>query len=295
MDTASANDETILGNDSLLGRDRPVAVITGASSGLGEEYAWQLAAAGYDLLLVARRETVLQKLQAAIEATYGIRSEPFRCNLAIPSDLARLEERIARIAALEFMVNNAGFGFDSAFPNVDIEQQCTMVQVHCIATLRLSQAALRIMCARRKGYLINVSSIAAMTFGTSVAQYCATKAYVLSLSRSLWGDAKPYGVNVQALCPGFVHTGFHATETMKGFDKSKMPGFLWLTSRYVVRKSLAAVRKKNCRDVSIPSLRYKLLALLFRMPFSSILIRALYAKRDAARKSETPLAPEQTV
>lgn len=256
-----------------------MAVITGASSGLGEEYAWQLADAGYDLLLVARRDSLLHKLQTQIELTYGIRSEPFACDLSDPAELLRLEERIAEIDNLEFLVNNAGFGCDSTFPTANVELLDAMLHIHCLATMRLCQAAMKIMCPRKKGCIINVSSIAALMFGTGAAQYGATKAYVLNFSRSLWCDARPHGVNVQALCPGLVHTGFHDSGTMKSFNMSKTPGFLWLNAKYVVRKSLAGIRRRKCRDVCIPSLRYKLIAALLQMPFTTPIIRAVYGKR----------------
>ncbi len=151
--------------------------------------------------------------------------------------------------------------------------------------MRISGAGMRVMRARKKGYIINVSSIAAFLYGTGVAQYSATKAYVLTFTRSIACDAKRHGIHVQALCPGFIHTGFHTTETMRGFDKSKTPGISWLSPKFVVRKSLASVRGKNPPAVYVPSLRHKLAAMIFNAPFADPLIRLLAVRRAVARKN----------
>ncbi|MDR1290495.1 MAG: SDR family NAD(P)-dependent oxidoreductase, partial [Planctomycetaceae bacterium] len=214
--------------------ERPLAVITGASSGLGREFANQLAADGYDLLLVARRGNLLEAIKSEIESQYGVRVEVFVCDLSQPDELRRLELRIEGERLLEFMVNNAGFGFSGTFPDVDSDLEESMIRVHVIALMRLSRAALVPMCKRKRGFVINLSSVAAYLSGANSAEYMATKSYVLSFSKCLQCDVRKNGVRVQALCPGFTHTGFHSTETMKGFQKDKTPSIAWLKADYVV-------------------------------------------------------------
>lgn len=269
-----------------IGADRPVAAITGASSGLGAEFAHQLAAQGFDLLLVARRSGKLEELKNKLESKYGILVEPFVADLSKDDDLARLVERVSSIENLEYMVNNAGFGLQHKFPDVDIEAELDMLKVHCIATLRLSHAALGPMCKRNNGYIINLASVAAFLFGMAAAEYYATKAYILSFSRSLQCDLSGRGVRVQALCPGFVKTGFHDTNEMSRFEKGNIPGFLWIPSDYVVRTSLKSVRKKPGKSVCIPSMRYKFIVAFLMSPFSGPLIE--WMSRWRGRKIPDP-------
>lgn len=257
---------------NIIGNNRPVAAITGASSGLGKEFASQLAAQGYDLLIVARRKDKLDILKESLESKYGVSIEPFIADLSKDEELKTVVDRISGIESLEFMVNNAGYGLQHKFPNVDIEAEVNMVKVHCIATLRLSHAALEPMCKRKKGYIVNLSSVAAFLFGMAAAEYYATKAYILSFSRSLQCDVRERGVNVQALCPGFVKTGFHDTNEMSRFDKGNIPGIFWIPAEYVVRTSLKSVLKKNNKSVCIPSLRYKFAAAFLKSPFAAPVI-----------------------
>lgn len=249
-----------------LGRERPVAVVTGASSGLGSEFARQLAAAGYDLLLTARRNELLESLRREIVETRPVIVEIFPCDLTDTEELARLEARLGTVERFEFLVNNAGFGTRSCFPDVDLRQFEAMQQLHCTVPLRLAEAALQTMCRQRRGSIVNVASLAGFLFNSGVSQYCATKAYLLSLSRSMQCDVRCYGVKIQALCPGLVHTGFHATESMRQYDKSRSNPFLWLTAEYVVRSSLRALQKRRHRVVCIPSFRYKLIRWLLCNP-----------------------------
>jgi short-subunit dehydrogenase len=262
----------------------PLAVITGASDGLGKEFARQLAAEGYNLLIVARREYLLNEVKADLEAKYGVHVEPMVCDLAQTEDVKRLEDRIEKEETLEFVVNNAGFGVIDVFPNVNPDREEEMIQVHDIALMRLARAALVPMCKRKKGFIINLSSISAFLHGPGTAEYSATKAYVLMFSKSLQCDVRKYGVRVQALCPGLTHTGFHSTESMKSFEKGKTPGILWLTAEYVVRTALRSIRRTK-RVVCIPSFRYKLILALLCNPIGSMISEAVYAQRVKRKKN----------
>jgi len=253
---------------------KKLAAVTGASDGLGKEFARQLAAEGYDLLVIARRPTLLEKLKADLESQYGIQVEPIVCDLSKPDELKSLEDRLENEESLEILVNNAGFGLTDAFPNVDPDKEEAMIRVHVTATMRLSRAALVPMCKSKKGYVINLSSVAAFLFGSNSAEYIATKAYILSFSKSLQCDVNRYGVRVQALCPGFTHTGFHSVEAMKAFDKGATPRWLWLSAEFVVRTSLRSIRRTR-RVVCVPSFRYKLILALVCNPVAQTLMAYL--------------------
>ena len=250
---------------------KKLAAITGASDGLGREFAWQLAADGYNLLVIARRGHLLDELKSAIEAKYNVQVEPIVCDLSKPDELKRVEERLEKEESLEVLVNNAGFGLGTTFPDVDVDAEESMIRLHVIALMRLSRAALVPMCKRKKGYVINLSSVAAFLHGENAAEYSATKAYVLSFSKSLQCDVRKHGVRVQALCPGFTHTGFHSTESMSFFKKSATPKWLWLSAERVVRTSLNSIRRTS-RVVYIPSLRYKLIRALLCNPIGSLIL-----------------------
>ena len=248
----------------------PLAVVTGASEGLGKEFARQLAAEGYNLLVIARRGQLLEELKADLEKEYRISVETLVCDLSKSDELKRVEDRLEKEESLEVLVNNAGFGLGDAFPDIDPDAHETMIRLHVIALMRLSRAALVPMCQRKRGYVINLSSVAAFLYGGNSAEYCATKAYVLSFSKSLQCDVRKYGVRVQALCPGFTHTGFHATESMSFFNKGATPKWLWLSAERVVRTSLHSIRRTSW-VVCIPSLRYKLIRALLCNPIGNLI------------------------
>jgi len=238
---------------------KSLAVVTGASSGLGMNFARQLAATGCDLMLIARRKEVLDSLKVELETQYSISVESVQADLSKLDDIRMVEEKIQNSPRVLYMVNNAGFGVEGVFPDIDVEKNTEMITVHCTATLRFSRAAMFPMRENRKGYIINLASVAAFLASYGAANYCATKAFVVSFSRSLQCDAAPHGIHVQALCPGFVRTGFHDAETMKGTPiKEGVPNFCWLQADWVVRKSLNQVRKTAFRRVTyIPSVLYK--------------------------------------
>ncbi len=176
-----------------------VALITGASSGLGAVFARHLAAKGYDLVLVARREERLAALAAELQQQYSISVEILVADLARPADVERVEGRIAGIEDLDVLVNNAGFGTTGRFAEVDLAKSVAMVEVHVVASMRFCRAALPGMIARRRGALINVSSVAAFAPLPGNANYAASKAYVLTFSKALHAELRESGIKVQAL------------------------------------------------------------------------------------------------
>ena len=256
--------------------DSRTALVTGASSGLGEVFARRLAARGYNLLLTARREERLDKLRGELEAEHSITAEVFVADLAKAEDVDRLVRRIDSIDSLDMLVNNAGFGTAGNFAEVDIEGQADMIQVHVVAAVRLARAALPAMIARGTGAIVNVSSVAGFLTGGGSVTYCATKAYLTSFSQSLHVELKGTGVRVQALCPGFVYTGFHDTPALETFERSQIPKFLWMSADYVVSNSFKALQKN--RVICIPSWKYRLIVALVTNPLTSGVLRVYYQR-----------------
>lgn len=257
------------------------AYITGASAGLGAEFARQLAARGYHLVLVARRLERLETLAAELAQKHNIRAEAFAADLANADDVARLAERLARDEDLALLVNNAGFGLGGPFAEAEIERQAEMLQVHVSAAMRLIRAALPGMIARRAGNIINVSSLAAFIPRGGSAIYGASKAFLNSFSEALQMELQDTGVRVQALCPGFTYTEFHdVREVAQNFKRSEIPRFFWQNADEVVRASLAALGSE--RVIVIPGWRNHLLKFMSQ---NRLILSLLLAWRQARRRS----------
>lgn len=236
-----------------------LAVITGASSGLGVEFARLAAADGYSTLLVARRHDRLNALAGTLEHRYGTSSSVLAADLADPADVDRL---ITRLEAEDvgLLINNAGFGLLGRFPDQPAAEVESMLAVNVTALTRLTRAVLPRMTSRDRGMVLNVASMAAFQPGPMMAAYYASKAYVLSLSEALWAEMEGSGVTVTALCPGLVPTEFQARA---GMDSLKA-----LRSAMVPRLDPASVAHAGYRGVKagrrvvIPGAAYRLMAAL---------------------------------
>jgi short-subunit dehydrogenase len=184
------------------------ALITGASSGIGAGFAHRLGHAGYDLLLVARRRDRLVALAQQIEHGAGVSVEVLAADLAQPHELELVEERVKGDPALEMLVNNAGFAVNSRFQQTDPALLETMIQLHVVAVMRLTGAALLRMLARDRGTIVNVSSTSAFLAdpGSIFNTYAATKAFVIAFTVGLQEDIRGTGVRLQALCPAWTRT-----------------------------------------------------------------------------------------
>jgi len=230
------------------------ALITGASSGLGGDFAHQLAARGADLVLVARDRAALEEIAARLRADHRVEIEVLVADLVDDEGLESVAERLSDPERpIGILVNNAGFGLDLDFAANDFTDEQRHLNLHVRATMRLSHAALNAMLGRGSGRIINVASVAAfMPRGT----YGAVKAWIVSFSR--WANAvyAPRGVTVTAVCPGFTHTNFHARLGLAPGHEG-IPAFLWLDASDVVREALRDAAQGKA--VSIPSLRYKIL------------------------------------
>ncbi len=232
---------------------RGTALITGASSGIGAAYARALAARGYDLILVARREARLRQLAQEVEARYGVHAEVLTADLTTAEGITRVAEAIRAEAKLVFLINNAGFGTKGFFFQTDVERQEAMVRIHVIAPLRLTHAALPAMVEARRGAIVNVASVAAFSPTAGHATYTGVKAFLVNFSEGLHEEVEEYGVRVQALCPGYTRTEF---QKASGVPSKGIPDFLWLSPEAVVAQSLHDLEVG--RVVSIPGWQYRL-------------------------------------
>jgi short-subunit dehydrogenase len=245
-----------------------LALITGASSGIGAEFARLLAARGYDLALSARRGDRLTALGEELAGRHGVKYETVVADLSGEQGIATMEARL-RQGDVDLLVNNAGFGIGKKFAHADLAGQQAMVNVHMVAPMRLMRAALPAMIERRRGGVINVASLAAFLTLPGNANYCATKAYLMRFSLTVDAEVRGKGVSVQALCPGFVTTEFHDEQERVGMDR-RGPAFMWLPAAYVVGQSLAAYDRR--KSLVVPGFGYKLVYWLAKTGLPDALI-----------------------
>ncbi|NKG19365.1 SDR family NAD(P)-dependent oxidoreductase [Paeniglutamicibacter terrestris] len=239
-------------------RSRGTALITGATAGLGAEFCTQLAAAGHDLVIVARDELRLEELAARLHARFAIHVEVLGADLTTAVGTTAVAERIsAEPSPISVLVNNAGFGLLGNFADNDLEAELGHLYIHNQAPLTLMHAALNAMGASGGGRIINVASVAAFTPRGS---YSAAKSLIVNFSR--WANVfyKDRGISVTALCPGFVRTEFH---DRMGANKAAIPTWGWLDAARVVREGLSA--SEAGKSVSIPSKRYRFVIGLSRL------------------------------
>src|SRR3954453_8241979 len=229
------------------------ALVTGASSGIGEALARQLAERGDDLVLVARNEGRLQALADDLGRHYGIKTEVIAADLSNDGQLATVEKRVRDDQQpIDLLVKNAGFGSSGRFSEMPIDGEVNEVELNVVALVRLTPAALEQMLARRQGAVLNVGSVAGFQPAPTSATYAATKAFVASFSQAIHEEVKASGVKVSCLCPGFTRTRFHERAEM---EPSKIPGPLWLDADDVARAGIAGVDKNMA--VIVPGAAYK--------------------------------------
>lgn len=235
------------------------AVITGASSGLGETFARKLAARGYGLLLAARRVQRLEALKAELEKQHAVELDCFPCDLSKPAEAEGLAARIESGATPDLLVNNAGFGTLGFFHETDYARQVEMVNLHVLATMRLTRAVLPGMIRRGSGAVINVSSVAGFWRSGGNVSYCATKGWMNDFTEGLRIELDLLGspVKVQALCPGFTYTEFH---DVLGVDRNRVPRWLWMDAGEVVEASLRGL--ESGKLFVIPGWQYRIGAAL---------------------------------
>ena len=262
---------------------RGLAVVTGASAGIGRAFAQRLAGRGYDLLLVARDRARLDALRAGLIERHGVAVECFPADLARDDEVTRLIERLRRAPALVLLVNNAGFGTSGLLVDIDPARQSEMLHLHVLAPMRLSQAVLPLFRHERGGAIINVASVAAFAVSAGHVNYCASKTYLLAFSDGLAAEVAGTGVRVQALCPGFTRSEFHARAEL---DDTAIPRWLWMSTDAVVEASLRQLERGG-PVLCVPGFRYRLAVGLLRLlprPLAVRLARRRARLSSAARR-----------
>jgi short-subunit dehydrogenase len=235
------------------------ALITGATAGIGAEFARQLAALGYDLVIVARDIPRLTALASELSQSHGVEVEVLSADLLDEAQVVIVENRLrARASPIDYLVNNAGFGLKGEFDEKTIDEELSQFDILARVPLRLTHAALEQMLPRQTGTVLTVSSIAGFA---GLGSYAAVKSWSIVFTR--W--ANPYyrarGVTFTALTPGFVRTEFHARIDVT--RESMAASWLWLDAPFVVRRALKDAARG--RAISIPSARYRVIAWLARL------------------------------
>lgn len=235
------------------------ALVTGASSGIGEQLARRLAAGGCHLVLVARTVDALERLAGELSAAHGVDAEVLPADLTTEDGVAAVEGRLADGGGppVDLLVNNAGYGTAGQFFELDPVRVAGEVRLNVLALVRLSSAAVPGMVARGGGAVLNVSSMTGLQPIPNMATYAATKAFVTSFSESLHEELRGRGVTVTALLPGFTRTNFQARS---GLGRSRIPGFVWMDASRVADDALAATAAG--RAICIPGGAWKAIAAL---------------------------------
>ncbi|WP_291156947.1 SDR family NAD(P)-dependent oxidoreductase [Gemmatimonas sp. UBA7669] len=244
---------------------RSLAVVTGATAGIGHVFAQRLAAAGHDLLLVARDAERLRDVCQALQAEWSVQAEAFVADLSTDEDIARLAERLrvesnGTTGRQMVLVSNAGFGTRGTIITADPDKQRRMLRLHVQATHELVSAVVPGMVARGAGTIIVVASVASWSPTAGNVNYNATKAYQRVYCEALATELVDSGVSVQALCPGFTYTEFH---DRLGSGRKGIPSWAWLSADRVVDESLAQVARKGA-VVCVPGKRFKLIVFLLK-------------------------------
>lgn len=243
------------------------ALITGATAGIGNAFARELAGRGHALVLVARDTERLEKVAVGLRDKYGVEVDVVTADLATHEGLRATVNAVTDTARpIDLLVNNAGSSLAGWFGTTDIGDEDHQLDLMVRAPMHLMDAAIKAMSGRGHGEIVNVASVAAFTpRGT----YSAHKAWVVNLSRWAHIQYADAGVTVMALCPGFVRTEFHQR---MGADTTTIPRWMWLKADKVVRASLKDLDKRKA--LSVPTLRYKVLSAISQYAPKPLVARA---------------------
>lgn len=237
--------------------NRPIALITGATVGIGAAFAELLAKEKHDLVIVARDLNRLNDRADQWRTQFGVEVEVMQADLSRYEDIRRVELRLQNISRpVEVLINNAGFGINKSFTTSDTAEEIALLDVLVTAPMRLMHAVLPAMKSRNSGIIINVSSVAGWIAGGS---YSAAKSYLTVLSESLNTELAGSQVKVHALCPGFTRTEFHQRGGMK---MGGVPSWLWLSAQEVVADAWQSA--KAGKAISVPGKAYKVISFISR-------------------------------
>jgi short-subunit dehydrogenase len=253
-----------------------IALVTGATAGIGHAFCRELAERGHDLVIVARDRARLENVSDELRARHSINVEILSVDLSKRAPLQRVAKRLAaRDRPIDLLVNNAGFGMSDSFLEGDIADEEAMLGVLCRAVLVLSHAGALSMKDRGHGAIINVSSVAGFV---PMGTYSAAKAWCTAFTESLSHELSGSGVSATALCPGFTHTELHQRANL---DMSKLPKAMWLEADRLVRDCLDDV--KAGKVVSIPGVHYRMIAGIAQLA-PRRLVRAVSGRAASIRR-----------
>ena len=242
---------------------RDIALVTGASSGIGEALALVCAQHQYDLILVARNQQKLKALATQLNQEYGVDVSVKPCDLALPGAVKLLsEELLSEGKQVDILINNAGVLEHGAFVNIAPDDHQNIVQLNVAALTAMLAHLLPTMVARGSGRVLNVASIGAFQPMPSVATYSATKAFVLSLSESLAEEVRGTGVTVTALCPGLTATNMMANAQKKSPALVNIPNLVVADAYNVAQKAFRGCLKG--KTIVVPGVTYTFIAILSR-------------------------------
>ena len=260
-------------------QEKPWALVTGASSGIGAEFCRQLAAKGYQLILVARRVDKLHAVADELRESFDVNS------IIITADLSKKDacEKIAgrlkdENITVEYLVNNAGYGLPGSFHVPDWQEHADFIQVMMTAVCQLTWKLLPAMRERGRGFIVNVASVAGLVSPSGGhTLYGASKSFLIKFSQSLALENEESGVKVCALCPGFTYSEFHDVNGTREMI-SKLPSYLWLDAKDVVADTLQATSKEKVKTVLVPGGQYKFIVFASRY---LTWLASIFAKRNA--------------
>lgn len=249
----------------FLGWNQPgTALITGASAGIGETFVRYLAPYGFKFVLVARRKEKLEVLASDLQKKYGSQIELLTADLSTETGIANVEQRIKQLEDLDILINNAGFGTKGNFLERDLNRQMEMNIVHIFAPTRLCYSAIPKMVPRKRGVIINLSSLSVYAITKGGAVYSGSKAYLKNFTQALNYELKGTGIKFQALMPGFTYSEFHEVGEWQGFDRATFPKIMWMTKEAVVKYSLKKLKGNSV--VVIPGFKNRLIKTLSLTP-----------------------------
>ena len=268
-----------------------LAVVTGAAGGLGAAFARQLAERGYSLYLIDRRRAELETVCENLTKQFGTPAEACAVDLCNRAEVERLGERLA-LLDVDLLVNNAGYGTVDYFVDTEPKYLVGQADLHVITPTILCRAVLPRMLERDCGHIINMSSLGGWFAAAGNVQYGATKNFLATFSLSLDQELRGTNVRVQALCPGFVKTEFHAAECMEAYRRRRRSpaAHLWMTADEVVAYALKKMRSR--RVLVIPGMGYRIVGRLAQMPFLRRLFQWITnVPRSAPKGAPTNGAP----
>jgi short-subunit dehydrogenase len=229
------------------------ALVTGATAGIGAAFARQLAQGSYDLVIVARNAQRLAATAGQLRDEHGVAVEGLAVDLSTDAGCEKVAARLADPGVpVDLLVNSAGMSLNTPFLRSSAEKETQLLCLNVHAVMRLTLAALPGMVERRRGAVVNLSSVAGFGAAMPGSTYPATKAWVTNFTESVALSVAPFGVRVMALCPGYVRTEFHQRA---GINMSKTPTWLWLDADTLVRDALRDLRRGKV--VSVPNWKYK--------------------------------------